>query len=84
MNVNKTLLTALGMTVAMAFSAPVLTASSANAAGYTVAPAADATTTTKTVTPLVKKVASKKPTHKKVKKHKKHVAPAATTKKTTM
>lgn len=83
MNANKPLLTALGLAVAMAFSAPVLTASSASAAGYT-APATQPATAKPA--PLVKKVShkTKKPVHHK--KHKKVAAPAtaAPAKKTTM
>lgn len=81
MNANKPLLTALGLAVAVAFSAPVLTASSASAAGYT-APAAQPATAKPA--PMVKKVSHKKPVHHK--KHKKVAAPAtqAPAKKTTM
>ncbi|MEI5681252.1 MULTISPECIES: hypothetical protein [unclassified Mesorhizobium] len=75
MTINKTLLSAVGMAVALTFSAPVLTATSANAAGATMAqPSTTATT------PLVKKATLKKPVHhKKVshKKHKKHAKKAA-------
>lgn len=82
MTANKPLLTALGLAVAMAFSAPVLTASAANAAGAAAATTQYPATGTKQP---VKKVSHKKTTHKK--KHQK-TAPVGTaapaTKKTTM
>lgn len=56
MTFSKTLLSALGLTVALAFSAPMFTATSANAAG--------ATTT--------EHMKHKKPTHHKKSMHKKH------------
>jgi hypothetical protein len=59
---KKSLLSALGLAVALAFSMPVLGTSSANAASSTAT-----TVTTTTMTPAVKK-----PTHKKIHYNKHH------------
>lgn len=67
---KKSLLSALGLAIALAVSMPVLGASTANAA--TTTPAAT-TTTTAAPAKAVKKVAAKKT----VKKHKKHAVKAA-------
>ncbi|MEP9399810.1 hypothetical protein [Mesorhizobium sp. KR2-14] len=59
MTISKTLISALGLTVALAFSAPMFTATSANAAGTS------AQTETNTQAPMKAKKHHKKSTHKK-------------------
>ncbi|MDH6233410.1 Spy/CpxP family protein refolding chaperone [Mesorhizobium soli] len=62
MTLSKSLISALGLTVALAFSAPMFAATSANAAGTT------ATTDTNAPAPMKEKKHHKKPVHKHHKK----------------
>ncbi|MGX9176439.1 hypothetical protein [Mesorhizobium sp. BHbdii] len=71
---KKSLLSALGLAIALAFSMPVLGTSSANAAATTAA----ASTTAAPAKTVVKKVAAKKT----VKKHKRHASQAKAAPKT--
>lgn len=66
MTANKSLLSAVGMAVVLAFSAPVLTVGAANAAGYGTDTATPSSTMkSSTTAPTMKK-------HKHHKKHQKH------------